>query len=215
MVSRGVQQPIVGVIKDFNFKSLRSEVSPAIFRINERRNWFFTIKIDANHKQEAVEHARASWQTIEPNYPMGYMFLEDNLNDYYGAENRLYSAIQTFSIICILIACLGLYGMTAFTIERKIKEIGVRKVLGANVKQLVWLINSKFVRIVIIAALIAVPVVYYLINQWLTTFAYRTEIGWFSFFLALLIVLAIVLITVSFLALKASITNPARTLRSE
>ncbi len=208
-------QPIIGVVKDFNFKSLRSEVSPVIFMVNERRNWFFTVKIDANNKQKAIEHARASWVNIEPNYPMGYMFLEDNLNDYYGAEQRLYSAIQTFSIICVFIACLGLYGMTAFTIERRNKEIGIRKVLGANVSQLIWLINSRFVRIVLIASIMAIPVVYFMISQWLESFAYHINIGWSSFAIALLIVTIIVGATVSSLALLAGVANPSKTLRSE
>lgn len=208
-------QPIIGVVKDFNFMSLKSTVSPSIFQVSKGANWFFSIKIDPNNKQEAVEYVRAAWQAIEPNYPFDYMFLEDNLKDYYGAENRLYKAIQTFSIICIFIACLGLYGMTSFTIERRIKELGVRKVLGARSSQLVWLINSRFVTIVIVAALLAVPVVSYLINQWLDTFAYHTEVGWFSFVVSLFIVLAIVMTTVSSLAVQASFTNPAKTLRSE
>ncbi len=213
--SRSMEQPIVGVVKDFNFKSLRSEVTPAIFMINQRRNWYFTLKIDPNNKERVLEHARASWDAIEPNYPMGYMFLEDNIDKYYSAENRLNSAIQTFSIICIFIACLGLYGMTAYTLERKIKEIGVRKVLGARVNQLVWLINSRFIVLVVAASLVAIPVVYYLINQWLDTFAYHTEIGWFSFVVSFILVVAIVGITVSALAFKASVTNPAKTLKSE
>lgn len=208
-------RPIIGVVKDFNFMSLKSAVSPSIFQVSRGYNWFFSIKIDSKNKQEALASVRAAWQAIEPNYPFEYMFLEDQLKDYYGDENRLYKAIQTFSIICILIACLGLYGMTSFTIERRIKELGVRKVLGARSSQLVWLINSRFVTIVIVAALMAVPVVYYLINQWLDTFAYHTEVGWFSFVVSLLIVLAIVMTTVSSLAVQASFTNPAKTLRSE
>lgn len=208
-------QSIIGVVKDFNFKSLKSSVTPAIFRVGRNMNWFFSIKIDPNKKQEAVAHARTTWESIEPNYPFDYMFLEDNLDKYYSSENRLYQAIQTFSLICIFIACLGLYGMTAFTIERRTKEIGVRKVLGAQVKELVWLINSRFVKIVMIAATLAIPIVYYLINEWLSTFAFHTEISWMSFGAALLIVLAVVVVTVSSLAIQASLSNPAKTLRSE
>lgn len=208
-------QPIIGVVKDFNFMSLKSTVSPSIFQVSKGANWFFSIKIDSENKQEALESVRAAWQSIEPNYPFGYMFLEDQLRDYYGDENRLFKAIQTFSIICIFIACLGLYGMTAFTIERRAKEIGVRKVLGAKARQLVWLINSQFFGIVALASSLAVPIVYYLIDQWLDTFAYHTKIGWVSFGIAVLIVFAIVAATVSALALKASITNPVKTLRSE
>jgi putative ABC transport system permease protein len=183
--------------------------------INERRNWFFTVKLDPEYKQEVVSHVRASWDRIEPNYPMGYMFLEDNLKNYYSEEKRLSRAIQIFSVICLFIASLGLYGLTAYTIERKNKEIGVRKVLGANLSQLIWLINSKFIRLVLVASLLAIPVVYYLIGQWLDSFAYHISIGWSSFAIACLIMLLIVGLTVSSLALRAGSANPSIILRSE
>jgi len=208
-------QKIIGVVKDFNFKSLRSEVSPVVIMINQRRNWFFTIKIDPENKQKAIAHARKTWVDIEPNYPMGYWFLEDKLDQYYSAEKRLYGAIQIFSVICVFIACLGLYGMTVFMLERKNKEIGVRKVLGAKINQLIWLINSRFVSVVLISSFAAIPLVYYMIDQWLSSFAYHITIGWSSFALAIIIVVAIVGTTVSALALKAGIANPAKTLRSE
>ncbi len=206
---------VIGVVKDFNFRSLRSEVSPAIFQVSSWSNWFFTLKIDPNNKKSAVDHARTVHESIEPNYPMGSWFLEDTLKSYYGEEQRLQTAIQTFAIICIFIACLGLYGMTAFTIERKTKEIGIRKVLGAKVRQLVWLVNKKFVWIVVISGIGAVPLVYYLIEQWLNGFAYRIAIGLDSFLFASLIVLLIAVITVSSQAIKAGISNPSKTLRTE
>lgn len=208
-------RPVIGVVKDFNFRSLRSEVSPAIFQVSRGSNWFFTIKVDPSNKKAAVDHAKEVYGSIETNFPMGYWFLEDNLKAYYGDEDRLQTAIKTFAFICIFIACLGLYGMTAFTIERKMKEIGIRKVLGAKMKQLVWLVNQRFVPIVLVASMVAVPIVYYFINEWLGGFAYRTSIGVGSFLFAALIVLVIVLFTVSFQAIKAGLVNPATTLRSE
>jgi len=207
--------PVIGVVKDFNFRSLRSEVSPAIFRVSRGTNWFFTIKLDPNNKKLAVDHVRSVYSTIEPDYPMGHWFLEDNLKAYYGDEDRLQTAIQTFAFICIFIACLGLYGMTAFTIERKIKEIGIRKVLGAKVKQLVWLVNQRFVPIALVASMASIPIVYYFIDQWLGGFAYRISIGIGSFLVAAVIVLIIVLSTVSIQALRAGLINPSKTLRSE
>lgn len=207
--------PIIGVVKDFNFRSLRSEVSPAIFRVSRGTNWFFTIKLDPNNKKLAVDHVKSVYSTIEPDYPMGYWFLEDNLKAYYGDEDRLQTAIQTFAVICIFIACLGLYGMTSFTIERKIKEIGIRKVLGAKVKQLVWLVNQRFVPIAVVACLVSIPLVYYFIDQWLGGFAYRITIGVGSFLLAATIVMVIVLSTVSIQAIRAGLINPSKTLRSE
>lgn len=212
---KNTAMPIIGVVKDFNFRSLRSEVSPAVFRIGKGTDWFFILKIDPDHKSEVIDHLKASWEPIEPNFPVGYMFLEDNIRDYYGAESRLSSAIQVFALICVFIACLGLYGLTAYTLERKIKEIGVRKVLGAHITQLVWLVNSRFVKIVMISSILAIPVVYFLIEMWLESFAYHMEIGWQNFVLAMLIVMLIVMATVSGLSYKAGQTNPSKILRSE
>lgn len=206
---------IIGVVEDFNFQSLHSTVSPAIFMVSKNRNWFWTLKIDAANKQAALNHAKAAWESIEPAYPFGYMFLEDNLQEFYGEENRLQKAIQAFALICVFISCLGLYGMTAFTLERKMKEIGIRKVLGADLRHLVWMINKKFIGILLIAAVVAIPIVYYAIDVWLTGFAYHMTIGFMPFVWASIIVLAIVLLTVSWQAIKAAVSNPSITLRSE
>ncbi|OEK04739.1 ABC transporter permease [Roseivirga misakiensis] len=207
--------PVIGVVKDFNFRSLRSEVSPAIFQVSRGTNWFFTLKVDPANKQLALAHAKDVYQSIESDFPMGFWFLEDNLKAYYGDEERLQAAIKTFAFICIFIACLGLYGMTAFTVERKLKEIGIRKVLGAKINHLVWIVNQRFILLALMASLVAVPVVYYFINDWLSGFAYRTSIGIGSFVLSIIIVLIIVLVTVSFQAVRAGLVNPVKTLRSE
>ncbi|GHE63636.1 ABC transporter permease [Roseivirga thermotolerans] len=209
------RRPIIGVVKDFNFQSLHSKVAPAVFTVSGKTNWFWTIKIDPNRKKEAIAHVKNSWEAIETNYPMGYWFLEDNINGFYEEETKLQKAIQVFAILCIVISCLGIYGLTAYTIERRIKEIGVRKVLGAGVKQLVWLVNQKFVYLFAIAFLASVPLVYYFIDQWLQSFAYRINIGVSAFALAGLTVLVVLFLTVSIQAVKAALCNPAQTLRSE
>lgn len=213
--NNGLPVSIIGVVEDFNFKSLRSKVSPAIFMLNPRKNWFWTLKVDPEHKAEAVNHARATWNNVEAEYPMGYWFLEDNLSAYYAKEKRLESAIKTFSIICLFISCLGLYGMTMFTIERRIKEIGIRKVLGAQVKQLVWVVNKKFVWLFAVAFIASIPLVYYAINEWLAGFAYHINIGVTSFLIAGIMVLLIILIPVSVQAIRAAWSNPVNTLRTE
>lgn len=206
---------IIGVVKDFNFKSLHSKVSPAIFVVNKNRNWFWTVKIDPENKQLAVTHAKNAWDSIEPNYPFGSMFLEDNLDNYYGEEKRLQSAIWGFSAICIFISCLGLYGMTAFTLERKTKEIGIRKVLGAPVSQLVWMINSKFIKILLVSGLLAIPLVVYAINLWFEGFAYHTNVDFFTFLITGISVAVIVIATVSGQAVRAAWANPTKTLSHE
>lgn len=206
---------VIGVVEDFNFMSLHNKVSPAIFMVSRGTNWFWTLKIDPEHKKEAVNHARVSWEAVDSTYPFDHMFLEDKLDDFYGDENRLESAIEVFALICVFISCLGLYGMTAFVLERKTKEIGIRKVLGAQLNHLVWMINKKFISILIIAAVIAIPIVYYMISIWLDGFAYQMNIGFMSFIWSSAIVLAIVLVTVSWQAIRAALSNPIRTLRSE
>ena len=206
---------IIGVVKDFNFQSLHSKVAPALFTVNRGNNIFWTIKAAPGKSKEAIEHIRSSWDAIEPNYPMGYMFLENNLAKFYDQERQLERAIQTFALICIFIACLGIYGMTTYTIEQKSKEIGIRKVLGASVKQLVQLVNQRFVWLFGVAALLSIPLVYFAIASWLQGFAYHINIGWLSFFQAFFVVFVIVVATVSAQAIKAATQNPVKSLQSE
>lgn len=208
-------KPIIGVVEDFKFQSVHNEVKPALFLINPHTNWFMSVRIQSGTGAEVVEYARALWEEMDSDYPFGYMYLEDNIASYYDEESRLQSAIEVFAFICIVLSCLGLYGMTAYTIERKIKEIGIRKVLGAQISTLVWLVNQRFVQIFLVASLIAIPVVYYAVNSWLEGFAYHISIGIGSFLLAGLIVLVVVLVTVSIQAFKAALSNPASTLRTE
>ncbi len=207
--------PIIGVVKDFNFQSLHSKVAPALFTVNNGNNIFWSIKMAPGRSKEAIAYAKQAWEEIEPNYPFGYMFLENNLADFYEQERQLENATQAFAIICIFIACLGIYGMTTYTIEQKTKEIGIRKVLGASVNQLVGLVNQRFVILFTIAAVLSVPLVYYAISQWLLGYAYHINIGAGSFLLSALIVFAIVVATVSGQAMRAASANPVKSLQSE
>jgi len=207
--------PIIGVVKDFNFQSLHSKVTPALFTVNSRSNVFWTIKLAPGRAKEGVEQARAAWDAIEPNYPFGYMFLDDNLAVFYQQEARLENAIQAFALICIFIACLGIYGMTNYTIEQKAKEIGIRKVLGASVGQLIQLVNQRFVLLFGLAAMASIPLVYYGISLWLNGFAYHISIGAVSFLMAIAVVFIIVVFTVSSQAFKAANANPVQSLKSE
>ncbi|GAB5525095.1 MAG: ABC transporter permease [Roseivirga sp.] len=207
--------PIIGVVKDFNFQSLHSKVAPALFTVNNGNNIFWSIKIAPGKSDEAIAYAKEAWQEIEPNYPFGYMFLENNLAEFYEQERQLKNATQAFAIICIFIACLGIYGMTTYTIEQKTKEIGIRKVLGASVKQLVGLVNQRFVYLFVLAAVLSIAPVYYAISQWLQGYAYHISIGAESFLLSTVIVFVIVVITVSSQAMKAASANPVESLQSE
>lgn len=207
--------PIIGVVKDFNFQSLHSKVAPTLLTISKRNNIFWSVKIAPGKSKEAIAYAKSTWESMEPNYPFSYMFLEQNLAEFYDQERQLENATRAFAIICIFIACLGIYGMTTYTIEQKAKEIGVRKVLGASVQQLVKLVNQRFVVLFLIAAILSVPLVYYAISQWLLGYAYHIEIGAGSFLLSSLMVFGIVVLTVSGQALKAATDNPIKSLQSE
>ncbi|NVJ47975.1 MAG: ABC transporter permease [Cytophagia bacterium] len=208
-------KPIIGVVEDFKFQSIHNKVKPALFLIHPYSNWFMSVRIMPGKGAEVVEYARNIWEEIDAEYPFGYMFLEDNIDAYYDDEHRVQSAIEVFAIISIVISCLGLYGMTAYTIERRIKEIGVRKVLGAQIGSLVWLVNQRFVQIFAIGVLVAVPLVYFFMRQWLENFAYHIQIGASGFLLAGVLVLSIIILTVSVQAIKAALANPVKTLRAE
>jgi putative ABC transport system permease protein len=206
---------IIGVVKDFNFQSLHSKVAPALLTSSKLNSIFWSIKVAPGYAKEAIEYASNAWRNIEPNYPFVHMFLEDNLADFYVQEQLLENAVQTFAIICIFIACLGIYGMTTYTIEQKAKEIGIRKVLGASVRQLVHLVNQRFIILFVVASVLSVPLVYYAISEWLAGYAYHIKIGTGSFLLSSLIVFVIVVMTVSSQALRAASSNPVRSLQSE
>jgi putative ABC transport system permease protein len=208
-------QTIIGVARNFNFQSLHSAVNPALFTIAQRNIWSLTAKIAPGSTKAALDYASAQWDIINPGQPFTYNFVDDQLDKFYSEEKRTLNVIQSFAIICIVIACMGLYGMTAFTIEQKLKEIGIRKVLGAGVNQLVWMVNKKFVMIFLVASLLAIPLVYYAINLWLEGFAYHTTIGFTAFLITGITVLAIVIATVSGQAIKAAWTNPTKTLGHE
>jgi putative ABC transport system permease protein len=212
---KGESKTIIGVLEDFHFQSLHNKVAPAVFVVNKQANWFWTIKLDPNHKQEAIAHIEKTWEAIESDFPIGYWFLESNFDNFYSEEAKLQKAIEVFAVICMFLCCLGIYGMTAFTIERKSKEIGIRKVLGAAVPQLVWLVNQRFVKLFVLALICAIPLVIYFMEMWLNSFAYRIDIGLGSFALSGIIVLVIIIITVSIQAIKTALSNPIHSLRSE
>jgi putative ABC transport system permease protein len=163
----------------------------------------------------ALSHIEATWKKFLPEVPYQYTFLDENFGKLYQAEERQKTIFTTFACIAIFIACLGLFGLSAFTISQRIKEIGIRKVLGANVITIVVLLSKDFLKLVLIAAVIAFCVAGYGMNQWLQDFAYRVTISWWIFLLAGVMAAMIALITISFQAVKAAIANPVKSLRTE
>ncbi len=207
---------IVGVINDFNFESLHQRIIPLVLLNSTRQNGYnrVSVKVSGN-VPAAIAHIEKTWKTYLPETPFDYTFLDDRFADLYQAEQQQQTIFTLFSGIGIFIACLGLFGLSAFTITQRVKEIGIRKVLGASVGSLVQLLSTEFLWLVGIASLIAFPVAWYAMNQWLQDFAYRTNISPWLFILSACAALLIALLTVSFQAIKAAIANPVKSLRTE
>ena len=210
---------LVGIIKDFNFESLHSNVSPIVFFMPPPQGRFsfsnISIKIDGNNIQNALNHIEKIWHQFIPDFPYQYTFVDESFGQLYEAEQRQGRLFTIFSGIAIFVACLGLFGLAAFATSQRVKEIGIRKVLGASVGSIVTLISKDFLWLVLIAAVLAVPVAWYAMSNWLEDFAYRINLPWWMFALAGFVALLVALATVSMQAVRAAVANPVESLRSE
>ena len=205
---------VVGVVKDFNFEALHKPVEA--LRIGyARQGSEISLKIDARHIDEALNYVKKTWKNLVPAVPLEYSFIDDRIREQYNNEQKMQTVFYVFAGLSLFIACLGLFGLSVFVVERKVKEIGIRKVLGADVPGIVGLLSKDFVKLVLVAILIATPLSWYFMDKWLNDFAYRIHIQWWMFVAAGLIALLIALITVSFKAIKAALMNPVKSLRTE
>ena len=216
----GRKGKIIGVTQDFNFGSLHNLVEPIILRIPNPKedNIFYrqlSVRINPHNVPESVKYLQNTWNSFYPGEPFNFYFVDKSQNTNYFAELRMSDIFKYFSILAIFIACIGLYGLTAFMLERKIKDIGIHKVLGANVVKIVFMLSKKYLLWIAISNVIAFPVVYYFMDKWLRDFAYRIEISWWVFVVSGIIALLIALATVSIQAVKAAIANPVEALRYE
>ncbi|HEX9828054.1 MAG TPA: ABC transporter permease [Flavobacteriaceae bacterium] len=207
---------IIGVVRDFHFEDLRKPITPFGFTLNEGGNYNYIIaQVKGKDVGKALDAITSIWQKTNPNEPFEFTFLDEDFQKNYEAENRLSSIIGYFTLIAILISCLGLFGLVSFSAEQRTKEIGIRKVLGANVKSIVDLLLKDFLKLVFVAIIIASPFAYYFMDTWLQNFAYKTSIAWWIFVLSGSVMLIITLLTVSFQAIKAAVANPVKSLRTE
>ena len=205
---------VVGVVKDFNFESLHKPVEALLINYAMGGNRL-SLKIDGRHTDEAINHVQKVWKASVPDTPLDFAFVDESIARQYGNEQKMQGIFYGFAVLSLLIACLGLFGLSIFVVERKIKEIGIRKVLGASVPGIVGLLSADFLKLVLIAAVIASPLAWYFMNEWLEDFAYRVNIGWWVFAAAGITALLIALLTISFKAVKAAIANPVKSLRTE
>jgi putative ABC transport system permease protein len=206
---------VVGVMKNFHMHSFREEIHPLFIQLGGTWLSYASARIRANDIPGAIDHMRKVWQKYSANYPFDYFFLDDEFNRMYQAEEKLSAMFGYFTFLAIFIACLGLFGLGSFTAERKTKEIGIRKVLGASIAQLLLLLSKDFMKLILAANIIAWPIVWYAMNQWLQGFAYRTSLNWLMFFLTGVAAIAIALVTVSFQTIRAALANPVEALRYE
>lgn len=206
---------IIGVVKDFHFKDLHSQIEPYGFQLNNRPQYNYAIAHLKGNISATLKSVEAAWRKLNPNEPLEYSFLDDDFQKNYEADNRLSLIVRNFTIIAILISCLGLFGLATFSAEQRTKEIGIRKVLGASVQSIVGLLSKEFLLLVVIAIVIASPLAWWAMNKWLQNFAYRTSIEWWVFVVAALIAVLIALLTISSQAIKAALANPVKNLRTE
>jgi putative ABC transport system permease protein len=205
---------VKAVINDFNQQSLKELPAPIAF-FNQPANVFYTIKTNLTGISELIPEMEKVWNTHYPGNPFNYFFLDDYYNEQYRPDQRFSGLFLASSVLAIIIACLGLSGLSSYAITRRTKEIGIRKTNGARISQVLVLLNKDFVKWVVIAILISAPVALILMNKWLENYAYRTEISWWIFALAGLLALVIALLTVSWQSWRAASRNPVEALRYE
>lgn len=205
---------VIGVVEDFHFESLKQGIAPLAFFL-DGNNGSVAFRFQSKNTQDVISTIEKSWKALAPGQPFQYSFLDEDFANLYTTEQRLGKTFALFAGLAIMIACLGLFALTAFTAEQRTKEIGIRKVLGASVSGIVVLLSKEFGKLIIIAFILATPVAWWAISKWLEDYQYKVEIGWGIFALAGLIVLVIAFATMSFQSIKAAISNPVKSLRSE
>ncbi len=211
----GREGKIIGVIQDFHFRSLQQGINPLTIRLESGSTDIIAVKVSPQNIQQTLVAIENKWQTIMPDKPFSYYFLDEFFNQQYQSEERFGNLFLNFAALAILISCLGLLGLAAYSTLQRRREIGIRKVLGSSVAGVVNLLSIDFIKLVIIAFVIAAPLAWFAMHYWLEDFAYKISIQWWMFVLAGLSALLIALLTVSFHAVKASLTNPVKSLRTE
>lgn len=205
---------IIGVVKNFHFESLKQTIGPLIMRLGNVNNTA-SFKVSTANIKQLVEQVESKWTAMAPGRPFRYRFMDESFNSMYRDEERVGKIAFTFALLAIIIACLGLFGLATYMAEQRTKEIGIRKVLGASVQGLIRLLSMDFLKLVLISFVLAAPLAWFFMNQWLQDFAYRIDITWWIFVVAGLLATIIAMITVSFQAVKAALANPVKSLKTE
>jgi len=215
MSLHGTSGYIIGVMKDFNFNNIRNKIAPLVLFMNHNQARICFVRISENNTQETLSYIEDVWKRFEPDYDYNFRFMDESLARLYRSEQRSNTLINYFSIFSIFISCLGIFGLASFMAEQKTKEIGVRKVLGADIPHVVRIFSVEFTKLVLIGNVLAYPIAVYAMNKWLSNFAYHTNLTWWIFVLAAVISFTLVLITIAYQSYKAAVKNPVLSLRYE
>ncbi len=211
----GFKPVVVGVVNDYHQVSFKKPLEPTLFMCDFYEGEYYSIRMKTEHLPKTMDYVRQAWNTAFPGNPFEYYFLDDYFNRQYANDRKFGQLFTVFASLAILISCLGLFGLSSYTASQRIKEIGIRKVLGASVTNITAMLSLDFLRLVLVSILIATPLTWLIMYSWLQSYAYRASIKWWVFALAGLIALVIALLTVSFQAVKAALNNPVKSLRSE
>lgn len=209
------ERRVIGVVKDFHFTNMRHKIEPLAMFYNPNGGGNLAVKFNAQNTAQTIEFIQGAWDQVFPNSPLEYRFFDEEFGQQYASDERFGRLVFSFTWLAIFIACLGLFGLSAFTAEQKTKEIGVRKVLGASIGGIVVLLSKQFSMLILIAMVLAAPIAYYTMNVWLGDFEYRVDINPLWFGLSALVAFGIAIITVTFQSVKAATANPVRALRYE
>jgi len=210
-----IKCPVVGVLKDFNDRSLRNKPAPLLITTNNTMYNQATIKLSTNNMATTMQAIKTLWEQTLPDFVYEYRFLDEKIDSFYKQENQLAQLYKIFAGIAIFLSCLGLYGLAKFMAVQRVKEVGIRKVLGASTTNILYLFTREFILLITIAFIIAAPIAWYYMHQWLQYYVYRVNIGWWVFAAGGLTAIGIALATISIQAIKAANTNPVKSLRSE
>ena len=207
---------IIGVVKDYHLQSLALDIPPTVLSLEPSLSFrFILLKIKTNRISETIASIRQTWEENQAGIPFVYSFLDEDMNSQYAAEERWGKIVSYASWLTIFVACLGLFGLSALSVVGRVKEIGIRKILGASVAQITILVSRELSFLVLIAFLIAAPVAWYMMNEWLAEFAYRIQIGGMTFLLAGVMMMGITILTISYNSIRAARENPVNALRDE
>jgi putative ABC transport system permease protein len=212
---RKQEKTVVGVVKDYHQRSLRNGHEPIVFIGDLSSASYFSLKVGAVNLPETIEAVKADYENRFPGNPFEYFFLDEYFNRQYQADQQFGQTFGFFAGLAIFVACLGLFGLASFATSQRIKEIGVRKVLGASVPDILLLLSKDFILLVLLAFALAVPVAWYSMHQWLQNYAFQTDLKWWIFVLPGVLIMLIAWLTVSYQSLKAALMNPVKSLRNE